>query len=66
MEKRASAHKTRRDNMRKIFALVLAVMLCLALTGCRESERNKIGSSIDWGDGYYWNSQTESVEKTLW
>jgi len=54
--------------MKKVSLVLIIIMaVCLMLCGCtEESERNKIGSSIDWGDGYYWNSQTESVEKTLW
>lgn len=48
-----------------VFVIIMTV--CLMLYGCtEESELNKIGSSIDWGDDYYWNSQTESVEKKLW
>lgn len=43
--------------------LLWSIMLC---TACgEESERNKIGSSIDWGEGKYWNSDTESVEDTI-
>ena len=46
-------------------AVVLLLLLC-SMCMPEESERNKVGSSIDWGDGYYWNSQNERVEKTLW
>lgn len=53
--------------MKKIIALTLAILMSMTLIGCvEESERNKIGSSIDWGDGYYWDSNTESVQKKLW
>lgn len=55
-------------NVRKVWILiaVLALLLVGWIHSCSESERNKIGSSIDWGDNYYWNSQSESVEKIPW
>lgn len=54
--------------MGKLLAIVAAILVIAALFGgCGEqSERNRIGSSIDWGDGFYWNSSSESVERTPW
>lgn len=53
--------------MKKIIALTLAILISMTLIGCEEeSERNKIGNSIDWGDGYYWDNKTESVQKKPW
>lgn len=46
-------------------AVVLLLLLC-SMCMPEQSERNKVGSSIDWGDGYYWNSQNERVERTIW
>ena len=52
--------------MKKLIAGILLLVTVLCLSGCtEESERNKIGSSIDWGDDYYWDSGTESVEKKI-
>lgn len=52
----------------KVIAIIVVVILVLIglISNANESERNKVGSSIDWGDGYYWNSSTESVERTIW
>lgn len=48
------------------FGMIAIVLVALLLSGCHEeSERNKIGSSIDWGDGYYWDSSSESV-RSVW
>ena len=51
-----------------VLPIVAAILVIAALFGgCGEqSERNRIGSSIDWGDGFYWNSSSESVERTPW
>lgn len=55
-------------NTRKvwIFIVILILLIAVGIHSCNKSERNKIGSSIDWGDNYYWNSQSESVEKIPW
>lgn len=50
--------------MKKIWIALLLLGALALVGGCQEeSERNKIGSTIDWGPGYYWNSSTESVER---
>ena len=53
--------------MGKSIAFVAAILVIAALFGgCGgQSERNRIGASIDWGDGFYWNSSSESAERTL-
>lgn len=53
--------------MGKRIAIVAAILVIAALFGgCGgQSERNRIGSSIDWGDGFYWNSSSESAERPL-
>lgn len=53
--------------MGKRIAIVAAILVIAALFGgCGEqSERNRIGASIDWGDGFYWNASSESVERPL-
>ena len=53
--------------MRKLIIGVIVVLVVVALfKGCgpEQSEINRIGSSIDWGDGYYWDSSSESVKRT--
>ena len=53
--------------MRKLIIGVIVVLVIVALfNGCgsKQSEINRIGSSIDWGDGYYWDSSSESVKRT--
>mgnify|MGYP005782878311 FL=1 len=59
--------KERRGNMGKRIAIVAAILVIAALFGgCGgQSERNRIGSSIDWGDGFYWNASSGSVERPL-
>lgn len=53
--------------MKKVLIGILALIMVLELVGCSfQSERNKNGSSIDWGPYHYWNSSTESVERKLW
>ena len=47
-----------------IWIIVLLVLVGL-ITGACEEESHP-GAYIDWGDGYYWNSQPDSVEETLW
>lgn len=55
------------EKMKKVLIGILALIMVLGLVGCKpESERNKIGSSIDWGPNHYWNSSTESVERKPW
>lgn len=53
--------------MGKRIAIVADILVIAALFGgCGEqSERNRIGASIDWGDGFYWNSSSESAERPL-
>lgn len=46
--------------------LLAAFVAVLLLSSCGTSERNRVGSSIDWGDGYYWDSGSESVKEKLW
>lgn len=57
--------------MKKIFTIIMAMVILacstLFLSGCSEqSERNKVGGSIDWGPDYYWDSNKESVQKKAW
>lgn len=54
--------------MKRVLSIVMMVLMLLGITslftGCGgESQRNKEGSSIDWGDGYYWDSGSESVQE---
>ncbi len=53
--------------MGKRIAIVAAILVIAALFGgCGgQSERNRIGASIDWGDGFYRNASSESAERTL-
>lgn len=46
--------------------LLAAFVASLLLSSTGTSERNRVGSSIDWGDGYYWDSSSESVREKLW
>lgn len=49
-------------------AIVLFIVLLVQCGGeerSNQSERNRVGSSIDWGDDYYWDSKTESVQRTF-
>ena len=55
--------------MSKGWIIAGAAIILLAMIGsCSsdESETNQIGSSTDWGEGHYWNSQSESVEDVPW
>lgn len=53
--------------MKRVLIGILALIMIVGLVGCKpESERNKVGSSIDWGPDHYWNSSTESVERKPW
>lgn len=49
-----------------VFCVVALFLVLLSSCGSVESERNKVGKTIDWGDDYYWDSKTESVQRTLW
>ena len=52
---------------KSMWIIVLAALLLVS--SCNESNKseiNRIGSSIDWGPDYYWNSSTESVERKPW
>lgn len=54
--------------MKKVLSIVMVVLMLLGsvtlFTGCGgESQRNKEGSSIDWGKGHYWDSNSESVQE---
>lgn len=53
--------------------IIAAVIICLlALIGnACDGDRYSMdgpdwGANFDWGDGYYWNSNSHSVEKTIW
>ena len=59
---------------KKLVPVVVAlVVVCALIIGFfslgnlrgtfKESEINKAGSSIDWGDDYYWDSNIEGVKK---
>ena len=57
--------------MERNYSLIIAIIVVGLLLICsmfmpEQSDRNKVGSSIDWGDHYYWNSGSESVEWTPW
>lgn len=47
-----------------IIIIVLLVLVGLIGNACEADDDS--GAYMDWGEGYYWNSQTNSVEKTLW
>ena len=49
----------------KIGIIVVVILLLCSMCMPEQSERNRVGSSTDWGPGYYWNSSTERVEKTI-
>jgi predicted PurR-regulated permease PerM len=60
--------------VKKLIPVVIAfVVVCVLIIGFfslgnlrdyfTESEINKAGSSIDWGDDYYWDSFIEGVKK---
>ena len=59
--------KRKAEKCGKTYFIVAAILVIAALFGgCGgQSERNRIGASIDWGDGFYWNSSSESVERPL-
>ena len=53
--------------MKKVIIAIIVVIILAILGSCgEESERNKIGSSIDWGPYHYWDSSTESVQEKWW
>ena len=40
-----------------VYVVAAVIILAALLGGCgNKSERNRVGSSIDWGDDYYWDS----------
>lgn len=43
--------------------IAIVVILLLALFGSCDSDP---AAGIDYGKGYYYNSQTKTVEKNLW
>ena len=51
--------------MKKILTVVLAIFFLVVITDSCAGEAD-LGSYFDWGDGYYWNSSTHSVEESLW
>lgn len=46
-----------------LLILIFIIAVCV-IGGCDDETDD--GAYIDWGDGYYWNSSTHQVEKTLW
>lgn len=39
-----------------VYVVAAVIILAALLGGCgNKSEYNRVGSSIDWGDGYYWD-----------
>lgn len=49
-----------------IIGIILFVIIAKACGLTEQDEIDEVGSSIDWGDGYYWNSSTDQVEETIW
>lgn len=56
--------------MSKFVGAVIIVCLLGGLVSCFQSSADKkyddTMGSIDWGDGYYYDSGSNSVEKTPW
>lgn len=51
--------------MKRGWYFVIGIIVLAALFGGCGSDRDvHPGATIDWGDGYYWDSSTESVQKT--
>ena len=46
--------------------IIIAIGVLYVLMKLFPGEESHPGASMDWGDGYYWNSETEQVEETLW
>lgn len=49
-----------------IIGIILLVVIAKACGWTEQEEIDEVGSSIDWGDGYYWDSSTHQVEETIW
>lgn len=50
----------------KVAIAIIVLIIVSLINSCGESERNKIGSSIDWGPNHYWDSSTETVQEKWW
>ena len=51
--------------MKKVFYLALGIIVIAVLFGsCGSNNDVHPGATIDWGDGFYWDSSSESVQKT--
>lgn len=57
--------------MKKIILALLALLLAFSFAACSSSNSsdrdydNAMGS-VDWGDGYYYDSKDNAVKKTYW
>ena len=49
-----------------IIGIILIVIIGKACGLGEQDEIDEVGSSIDWGVGYYWDSSTHQVEETIW
>ena len=49
-----------------IVTIIVLIIIGLIGSCSEESERNKVGSSIDWGPNHYWDSSTETVREKWW
>lgn len=49
-----------------IIGIILLVVIAKACGWTEQEEIDEVGSSIDWGDGHYWDSSTHQVEDTIW
>lgn len=53
--------------MRKWVAIGVIVLQIFLLGACTNTKKpDYSGQGIDWGDHYYWNSSTGTVEWTPW
>ncbi len=48
----------------KVYIVIGIILLIVLSKAC--TDEGDVGASMDWGDGYYWNSQSHQVEETIW
>ena len=50
--------------MQNIILIVIAVVILGLLGGCGSDP--EVGATMDWGDGYYWDSTDNIVKEMPW
>ena len=50
--------------MQKLILIVFVIVILGLLGGCGSDP--DVGATIDWGDGYYWDSGDNMVKEFLW